>query len=84
MTAITKTKSVTPVKIRFGRMMDYLHKYVNHISCLQVKANGLTRNEYFRVSRTQTPGSDTHVFTGKKYTIQITIRMNEPEKGGAA
>ncbi len=80
----TNQKQSLAYKLRFGQMMGYLHQYVNHITRLQVKANGLTRNEYFRVSRTQSPGNDTHVFTGKKYTIQVTIRMNEPEKGGTA
>lgn len=85
MTTITTTPKTKPFAkrkgIRFRSMLSYIHSYFNFISELQTKANGLSPSDNFRVVRTKSEGCDTHVFTGDKYTILITVRQNEPEKG---
>lgn len=74
---------IKPKGIRFRSMIAYIHSYFRFISGLQTAANGLNPEGHFRVMRTKSNRSDTHVFTGDKYTILITIRQNEPQKGGA-
>lgn len=85
MEIITRTTTKKPLimrkGIRFRSMIAYIHSYFRFISELQTKANGLSHGDRFRVVRTKSAGCDTHVFTGDKYTILITIRQNEPEKG---
>lgn len=81
-TIAVKTKPLAVRKgIRFRSMIAYIHSYFRFIGELQTKTNGLNPGERFRVVRTKTASSDTHVFTGAKYTILITIRQNEPQKG---
>lgn len=80
-TIATKRKALTVKKgIGFRSMMAYIHSYFRFINGVQTKANGLNPNAVFRAVRTKSEGCDTHVFTGKYYTILITIRQNEPEK----
>ncbi|WP_419032170.1 hypothetical protein [Dysgonomonas gadei] len=85
METIIKTPTIKPLVvrkgIRFRSMIAYIHSYFRFICELQTKANGLSQGDRFRVMRTKSAGCDTHVFTGDKYTILITIRQNEPEKG---
>lgn len=87
METIVKTQTSKPLTmrkgVRFRSMLTYIHSYFRFVCSMQTEVNGLSPDDYFRVVRTKSPGSDTHIFTGEKYTIQITIRMNQPEKGGA-
>lgn len=79
-TTIKTKETPTPVKrrgIRFQGMIEYIHSYFNFISKTQSECSELSVNDRFHVVRTREDGCDTHIFTGNKYTIVISIRQNE-------
>ncbi|GAB6121016.1 hypothetical protein [Dysgonomonas termitidis] len=77
---LTKTPKSKPLAdnkaLRFRAMIAYIHSYFAFVGEMQAKTDGLGEGDCFQVSRTKSPGCDTHIFTGNKYTVEITIREN--------
>ncbi len=84
-TITTTTEKDKALRIRpgvtFRSVIAYIHSYFRFISELHSSTKELKPGDRFRVVRTKSDGCDTHVFTGDRYTILITVRVNEPEKG---
>ncbi len=68
--------------LAFRSMIAYILSYFRYIRRIHSVDNGLDPNEHFRLFRTKSSLCDTHIFEGSKYTIEIIVRQNKPEKGG--